>query len=100
VQLDDENNLVEIPERLKAMLAERDDSSEMVEDSDEERSSDLRSMMSAEEIAIFNEIYEEDDQITSGYSTISSSKEEEYLNRHLANQSAVAAAKARATAAA
>ncbi len=49
-------------------------------------------MMESEEFAIYNEIHEEEDQITSGYSTISSSKEEAYLSRHIANQTAAAAA--------
>ena len=49
-------------------------------------------MMESEEFALYNEIHEEEDQITSGYSTISSSKEEAYLSRHIANQTAAAAA--------
>lgn len=42
-------------------------------------------LMDSEEFALYNEIHEEEDQITSGYSTISSSKEEAYLSRHIAN---------------
>ena len=49
-------------------------------------------LMDSEEFAIYNEIHEEEDQITSGYSTISSSKEEAYLSRHIANQKAAEAA--------
>ena len=53
--------------------------------------------MDAEEAAIYDRIHVEAELVTSGYSTISSSKEEEYLSYHLANQSAaqVIAASAR-----
>ena len=39
---------------------------------------------------IYNEMHQDADDVTSGYSTISSSKEEEYLSCHLANQSSAA----------
>ena len=42
-------------------------------------------LMDSEEFALYNEIHEDEDAITSGYSTISSSKEEAYLSRHIAN---------------
>ena len=38
-----------------------------------------------EEAMIYNEIHQGADDVTSGYSTISSSKEEEYLSCHIAN---------------
>ena len=50
-------------------------------------------MIESDEYELYNEVHEEEDKITSGYSTISSSKEEAYLSRHMANQSAAAAAK-------
>ena len=50
-------------------------------------------MIDSDEYELYNEVHEEEDKITSGYSTISSSKEEAYLSRHIANQSAAAAAK-------
>jgi len=37
-------------------------------------------------------MHQDADDVTSGYSTISSSKEEEYLSCHLANQNAAAIA--------
>lgn len=43
------------------------------------------SEMENEEAAIYNEMHLEAKEVTSGYSTISSSKEEEYLSYHLAN---------------
>ena len=46
--------------------------------------------MDHEEAAIYNELHLEAEEVTSGYSTISSSKEEEYLSCHLANQTAAA----------
>lgn len=48
--------------------------------------------MDNEEAAIYNEMHVEAEEVTSGYSTISSSKEEEYLSYHLANQTAAASA--------
>lgn len=47
-------------------------------------------MLDDEEAQIYGEMHLEAEEVTSGYSTISSSKEEEYLRCHLANQSAVA----------
>lgn len=42
-------------------------------------------MIDSDEYELYNEVHEEEDKITSGYSTISSSKEEAYLSRHMAN---------------
>ena len=50
----------------------------------------IGSEMENEEAAIYNEMHLEAEEVTSGYSTISSSKEEEYLSYHLANQNAAA----------
>ena len=47
--------------------------------------SDLNEEMDDEEAAIYNRMHVEAEEVTSGYSTISSSKEEEYLSYHLAN---------------
>ena len=44
-----------------------------------------QSMLDDEEAVIYNEMHQDADEVTSGYSTISSSKEEEYLSCHLAN---------------
>ena len=55
-------------------------------------SSDRDSEMDHEEAAVYNDLHLEADDVTSGYSTISSSKEEEYLSCHLANQTAAAMA--------
>ena len=46
----------------------------------------------SEEAGIYNQMHLEAEEVTSGYSTISSSKEEEYLSCHLANQNAAALA--------
>lgn len=46
----------------------------------------------SQEHRIYNSMHADDDQITSGYSTISSGKEESYLNRHLVNAAAAKAA--------
>ena len=54
-------------------------------------------MIASDEYELYNQIHLEEDKITSGYSTISSSKEEAYLSRHIANQSAIAATKAART---
>ena len=58
----------------------------MVDNDDD--SSDRHSQLEHEEAAIYNEMHLEAEEVTSGYSTISSSKEEEYLSCHLANQNA------------
>lgn len=50
-----------------------------------DESSDHGSDMDHEEAAIYNDLHLEAEEVTSGYSTISSSKEEEYLSCHLAN---------------
>ena len=55
-----------------------------------DESSDHGSDMDHEEAAIYNDLHLEAEEVTSGYSTISSSKEEEYLSCHLANQTAAA----------
>ncbi len=57
-------------------------------DNDIDDSSDRHSQLEHEEAAIYNEMHLEAEEVTSGYSTISSSKEEEYLSCHLANQNA------------
>ena len=41
--------------------------------------------MEDQEAEIYNDMHLEAEDVTSGYSTISSSKEEEYLSCHLAN---------------
>lgn len=45
-----------------------------------------------EEVNLYNTIHVQEDHVTSGYSTISSSKEEAYLSRHIANSAAAKAA--------
>ncbi len=57
--------------------------------------SDVESSFSAgnsSEVALFQQTHNHYDQITSGYSTISSGKEEAYLTRHMINSAAVKAA--------
>ena len=44
------------------------------------------SMQDYEELEIFNRIHEQEDDLTSGYSTISSSKEEAYMHRLVQSQ--------------
>ena len=61
-------------------------------DDDIDNSSDRYSDLENEEAAIYNEMHLEAEDVTSGYSTFSSSKEEEYLSCHLANQNAAAIA--------
>ena len=55
-----------------------------------EPSESNESELENEEAMIYNEMHQDADEVTSGYSTISSSKEEEYLSCHLANQNAAA----------
>ena len=50
--------------------------------------SDERAEEDTYERHVYNRIRKDDDLITSGYSTISSGKEEAYLNRHLINAAA------------
>ena len=45
-----------------------------------------------EEANFYGHVHAEDDHITSGYSTISSGKEEAYLTKHLQNAAAAKAA--------
>jgi len=46
----------------------------------------------SEEVQVFNQTHANFEQVSSGYSTISSGKEEAYLTRHLLNTAAAKAA--------
>ena len=79
-------------EHSKMYLEDFGGAQNQVHESSEESGYDDE-MIDSDEYELYNEVHEEEDKITSGYSTISSSKEEAYLSRHIANQSAAAAAK-------